>query len=98
MAWLVLAFVSGKSPAAVKAKLASSVVAIQVPAKAYGFDFTNTRFIEFIHQVGLGIHVWTIDSEPEMQRLYARGVDAVMTDRPSILKSVLLSRGQWKGD
>jgi glycerophosphoryl diester phosphodiesterase len=30
-----------------------------------------------------------------MHRLLDMGVDGVMTDRPQVLKDVLLERGQW---
>lgn len=96
--WLVLAFVSRRKPRNVKSSLPRGVVAVQVPARAYGFNFTSPAFIQFIHQLGLDIHVWTIDDEQDMQGIYARGADAVMTDRPSTLKKVLKELGHWKGE
>ena len=98
MALLVLAFVSRRNPQNIKKRLPSGVVAVQVHAQAYGFNFTSPAFIQFIHQLGLDIHVWTIDSEQDMQGIYACGADAVMTDRPSILKKVLHELGHWKGE
>jgi glycerophosphoryl diester phosphodiesterase len=35
------------------------------------------------------VHVWTIDDPDEMRRLYALGVDAIMTDHPDVLMDVL---------
>jgi glycerophosphoryl diester phosphodiesterase len=40
--------------------------------------------------------VWTVDYEPEMIRLLELGVDGIMTDRPTLLKEVLRTRGQWR--
>jgi len=34
--------------------------------------------------------------EDEMERLLDLGVDGIMTDRPTVLKSVLESRGEWR--
>ncbi len=41
------------------------------------------------------MHVWTIDDAGEMARLLDLGVDGIMTDSPSVLKDVLVQRGQW---
>ena len=43
----------------------------------------------------LPVHVWTIDDDDEMRRLLDLGVDGIMTDRPTVLKDVLVERGQW---
>jgi glycerophosphoryl diester phosphodiesterase len=39
--------------------------------------------------------VWTIDTAGEINRLLDLGVAGIFTDRPSVLKEVLVSRGQW---
>jgi glycerophosphoryl diester phosphodiesterase len=41
----------------------------------------------------LAVHVWTIDEPEEMERLIDLGVDGVMTDRPSVLETILQRRG-----
>jgi glycerophosphoryl diester phosphodiesterase len=41
--------------------------------------------------------VWTIDDADEMTRLLELGVDGIMTDRPGVLKDVLVTRGRWHG-
>lgn len=75
----------------------AGVVAVQSPEKAYGLRIINQKFIHFVHDLGLDLHVWTIDSIPDMHRLLDLGVDAVMTDLPTVLKSVLIERNQWRG-
>ena len=47
------------------------------------------------HRAGVAVHVWTVDERHEMERLLDLGVDGLMTDRPSVLKEVLISRHQW---
>lgn len=63
--------------------------ALQVPAELYGQTVVDEQFVAAAHAHGLAVHVWTIDEEDEMRRLLALGVDAIMTDRPSVLAGVL---------
>jgi len=70
--------------------------AVQVPEKAFGLRIVNQQFVDFAHSLDIQVHVWTIDNENDMNRLYDLGVDAVMTDRPTALKHVLVQRGQWR--
>ena len=67
----------------------------QVPPSARGVTLVDRRFVQAAERHGLQIHVWTIDDEPEMNRLLDLGVHGLMTDRPKILKQVLQSRGVW---
>jgi glycerophosphoryl diester phosphodiesterase len=41
------------------------------------------------------VQVWTIDEPGEMHELLDLGVDAIMTDRPGVLRDVLVQRGLW---
>jgi glycerophosphoryl diester phosphodiesterase len=70
---------------------------LQVPTRWRGIRVVTPRFVEAAHARGLQVHVWTVDDEPQMHRLLDMGVDALMTDRPTLLKSVLQARGQWRG-
>lgn len=66
-----------------------SQVALQVPASFEGIEVVTPAFVDAAHRHGLAVHVWTIDEEDEMRQLLAIGVDAIMTDRPSVLTTVL---------
>jgi glycerophosphoryl diester phosphodiesterase len=61
------------------------------------FPIVDKAFVKAAHGHGLPVHVWTIDDEAEMRRLLDLGVDGLMTDRPSLLRQVLVDRGQWSG-
>ena len=67
----------------------------QVPTRARGRTLVDARFVAAAHAHRMQVHVWTIDDAIEMQRLLDLGVDGIMTDRPTLLKEVLVARGQW---
>ncbi len=69
--------------------------AAQVPVKQGPITVTNAKFVERAHDLGVQVHVWTIDDPAEMNRLLDLGVDGIMTDKPAVLKQVLVDRGQW---
>lgn len=47
------------------------------------------------HASGVRVLVWTVNDAPTMHRLLADGVDGIITDRPDLLREVLISRGAW---
>jgi len=47
------------------------------------------------HGTGIRVVVWTVNDSATMHRLLDRGVDGIITDRPDILREVLVARGQW---
>jgi glycerophosphoryl diester phosphodiesterase len=67
----------------------------QVPRAMKGVTLVDLAFVTEAHERGLQVHVWTIDDPAEMHELLDLGVDGIMTDRPSVLKDVLVSRGLW---
>ena len=69
--------------------------AAQVPHKQGPLTITDKKFVEEAHQSGLKVHVWTIDDPDEMNLLFDLGVDGIMTDRPQVLKDVMIERGIW---
>jgi glycerophosphoryl diester phosphodiesterase len=87
------AFVLGRAPAAVAPWRRAG--AAQVPLRYGGLPVADRRFIAAAHRSGLAVHVWTVDEAAEMERLLDLGVDGIMTDRPTVLRSVLERRGQW---
>lgn len=70
----------------------------QVPPRVgpgYGAPLTDQRFVDTAHSRGLAVHVWTINDLSEMRRFLDLGADGVFSDRPSLLKQVLVERAQW---
>jgi glycerophosphoryl diester phosphodiesterase len=77
-------------------RLAPSIVAAQVPTHHRRIRVVDRAFVARAHHLGLQVHVWTVDDPAEMHRLLDLGVDGLMTDRPEVLRDVMLSRNTWK--
>ena len=70
---------------------------VQVPPRFGGRQLVEPVFVRAVHALGLHVHVWTVNDAAEMHDFLDLGVDGIMTDRPTILRDVLQSRGQWTG-
>jgi glycerophosphoryl diester phosphodiesterase len=57
----------------------------QVPEWSGRTHVVSPRFVQDAHAAGLGVQVWTVDTEPDAGRLLEWGVDALITDRPDII-------------
>lgn len=72
-------------------------VALQVPVRFGPVVVVDESFIEAAHASRLVVHVWTIDDPDEMERLVGLGVDGIISDKPSVLASVLSRLGSnWE--
>ena len=67
----------------------------QIPVHQHGIRLIDRSLVDRAHELGLQVHVWTIDDPAEMNRLIDVGVDGLMTDQPAVLKAVLVERGLW---
>jgi glycerophosphoryl diester phosphodiesterase len=70
---------------------------VQIPPRQGRMPLVTERLVATAHRLGIQVHVWTIDDRAEMERLLDLGVDGIMTDRPQVLKDVLVERGDWHG-
>ena len=62
---------------------------LQVPEIWNGLRVISPRFIRQAHAQNIPVHVWTVDEPSDMRRLINWGVDAIQSDRPDLLASVL---------
>ncbi len=49
----------------------------------------NSEFVAWARRKGYRINTWTVDDPIEMKRLMALGVDAIMTNKPDLLREVV---------
>jgi glycerophosphoryl diester phosphodiesterase len=66
-----------------------------VPIKLGRVPIYVERLVAMSHDIGVRVVVWTVDEPVVIRRLLDAGVDAIITDRPDVLREVLVSRDQW---
>ena len=71
---------------------AAGADALQLPEHAGRLRVVTPRLLALAHEVGLQVHVWTVDEMSEMDRLLDLGVDGLMSDRADVLSAVLRRR------
>jgi len=79
---------SGKRMAARLAR--SGAQCAQVPRQ-----IATREFIRRSHELGLHVHVWTLNTRAEIEHALDLGADGVMTDNIVLLRDILTERGQW---
>ncbi len=67
----------------------------QVPVRQGRLRLLDQRFVDTARRRGVGVHAWTINERAQMEALLDLGVDAILSDRPTVLKQVLTDRGLW---
>ncbi|WP_168583206.1 glycerophosphodiester phosphodiesterase family protein [Gephyromycinifex aptenodytis] len=67
-----------------------------VPVKLGSVPIFAERIVQMAHDLGIRIVTWTVDEAERMHQLLDAGVDAVISDRPDVLREVMLERGQWQ--
>ncbi len=66
-----------------------------VPMRLGRLPIHSERVIARAHDLGIRVVVWTVDDPATMRTLLDAGVDGIITDRPDVLREVLVSRDQW---
>lgn len=79
-----------------RAALRVPAACVQLPMAVAGRTLVDQRLVRTAHDLGLAVHVWTLDTAEEITAALELGVDGVMTDAPAVLREVLLARGQWE--
>lgn len=69
--------------------------ALHIPQAIRRIPLATRRTVAAAHAFGMQVHVWTVNEARDMERLLDMGIDGLMTDRPSLLRDLLMRRGQW---
>ena len=69
----------------------------QVPEWSGRTHIVSRRFVDDAHAAGLGVQVWTVDTEADAGRLLQWGIDALITDRPDIIVPFVRGRAAARG-
>jgi glycerophosphoryl diester phosphodiesterase len=67
-----------------------------LPRRLGGVPLISERVIELAHELGTKVMVWTVNSPTWMNRLLDLGADGIISDRPDVLRDVLIARGTWR--
>lgn len=68
------------------------VECVQVPVNFRNINVVDDRFVDLAHSRGLAVHVWTVNDEEDMRDLLDLGVDALITDEPTLARNVIAER------
>jgi glycerophosphoryl diester phosphodiesterase len=89
---VILAALGSRLPlAAVRRQALRGLNALQVPESFRGVPIVTRHLIRAAHENGVEVHVWTINDPADMRRLFALGVDGIITDRADLGLEVVAS-------
>jgi glycerophosphoryl diester phosphodiesterase len=79
---------------ALLARALHGVDAVQVPEKQGRIRIVTPRFVAACHDVGVEVHVWTVNEPHDMRRLLdldgsGHGVDGLVTDHADVAARVV---------
>ncbi len=65
------------------------VSSFQVPTGQGNIDLTTDRFVRTVQSHNIALHYWTINDEETMRKLIEIGADGIITDRPTLMRSLI---------
>jgi glycerophosphoryl diester phosphodiesterase len=77
------------------AGLARRVARFGAPCVQVPGVIATGAFIAAAQQLGMSVHVWTLNTRQEIERVLDLGADGVMTDQTVLLREILIERSQW---
>src|SRR5215213_7750461 len=67
----------------------------QIPLRRGFVPLAERQMLSWAHELGLPVHVWTVNDPVQMQDLLELGVDGIVSDDIVVLRAVLRDRGEW---
>jgi glycerophosphoryl diester phosphodiesterase len=68
---------------------------VHVPLRVGRLPIFADRLLRRAHALDVRVIVWTVNDPETMTELLDAGADGIITDRPDLLREVLIGRGQW---
>jgi glycerophosphoryl diester phosphodiesterase len=56
------------------------------------YGIVTKEFVDRAHSLGIAVNVWTVDDPEQIRSLFEMGVDAIITNVPSLCRKVLSER------
>jgi glycerophosphoryl diester phosphodiesterase len=66
--------------------------AFQVPERSGSTRVVSPRFVQYAHDAGVAVQVWTVNDAADMRRLLDWGVNGLISDRPDVAVEVVRQR------
>ncbi len=86
-------WLSGRLSAALGPRVRGDLA--QLPHRFAGVTVVDADVLRVAHATGREVHAWTVDDPDAMAALLDLGVDGIITDRPDLLRALLVVRGAW---
>jgi glycerophosphoryl diester phosphodiesterase len=77
-------------------RLRAGGAVLQIPVQFHGWDIVTPELVSYAHDVGLKVHVWTVNDADLMETMLDMHVDGIITDELMALKNLLMRRGLWR--
>jgi glycerophosphoryl diester phosphodiesterase len=95
LGWRDLTVLVTSARARIQARMRLTGTFAHVPLRVGRLPVYGERLIAQARAIGIATVVWTVDEPDEMHRLLDAGVAGIITDRPDVLREVLIARDEW---
>lgn len=86
---------AARVPGAAGLVVPGDIPCVQLPPSVAGLPVVTPALVQAVHELGMQVHVWTVNDRSQMRRLLDIGVDGLITDCLETLRDLLADRGLW---